>query len=127
MSEERDPDVGVLIPKDEAEAKRRLQHVQGISSEDLASLTKQEILLPWWSFFWLNPGLHPDDATVWPEEVADALPLATEACCRYEAGQISDGEYYPTEAVRDRIRQARVNRSRQQPLPPPPKADTSET
>lgn len=127
MSEDRDPDVGPLIPKDEAEATRRLEPVHGISLEGLARLTNEEILLPWWNFFWLNPGLHPDDAAVWPAEVAHALPLASEACRRYEAGQITDGEYYPVEAVRDRIRRARTRRSRQQPLPPQPKADSSET
>jgi hypothetical protein len=127
MSENRDSDAGPLIPKDEAEATRRLRHVQGIGAGQLAGLTNEEILLPWWSFFWLHPGLHPDDATVWPAEVSGALPLATEACRRHEAGLIADGEYYPTEAVRDRIRRARTRRSRQQHLPPQPKADSSET
>lgn len=125
--EDRDPDVGGLIPKDEAEATRRLQRARGNSAQELAELTDEEILLPWWSFFWLHPGLHPDDAKVWPAEVSDALPLATEACRRYEAGQITDGEYYPVEVVRDRIKQARAKSSRQQHLPPEPKADTSET
>ena len=127
MNEDRVSEVGILIPKDEAEATRRLQHVHGVSPEDFASLTNEEILVPWWSFFWLNPGLHPDDAAVWPTEVSDALPLATEACHRYEAGQITDGEYYPVEAVRDRIRQTRARSSRQQHHPPKPKADSSET
>ncbi len=127
MSEDRDPDVGTLIPKDEAEATRRLLRVHGISVGQLADLTNEEILLPWWSFFWLHPGLHPDDAEVWPTEVSGALPLASEARRRYEAGLIADGEYYPNEAVLDRIRQARARSSRQQHLPPQPKADTSET
>jgi len=89
-------------------------------------LTKEELLLSWWSFFWLHPELHPDDAEVWPEEVADALPLAAEACRRYEAGEIQDGEYYPTEAVRDRIERARENRSWRLPQPQQTKADISE-
>ena len=127
MSDDRDPDVGTLLPKDESEATRRLQRIQGISAEELVGLTNEEILLPWWSFFWLHPQLHPDDAAVWPAEICDALPLATEACRRYEAGQITDGEYYPVEAVRDRIRQARARGSRQQHLPPQLKADPSET
>lgn len=112
MSEDRDPNVRRLIPKDEAEAMWRLRRVQGISAGQLARLTKEEILLLWWSFFWLNPGLHPDDAKVWPAEVSDSLPLASEACCRYKAGLIADGEYYPVEAVRDRLRRARTRRSR---------------
>ena len=127
MSGDRDPELGRLIPKDEAEATRRLQRVHGFSPEDFASLCSQEILVLWWSFFWLNPGLHPDDAAVWPTEVSDALPLAAETCRRYEAGLIADGEYYPAEAVRDRIRRARTRRSRQQHLPLTPKADPSET
>ena len=126
MSEDREPDVGTLIPKDESEATRRLELVRGMSAEALSLLTNEVILVPWWSFFWLHPGLHPDDATVWPAEVSDSLPLASEACRRYEAGLIADGEYYPTEAVRDRIRRARTHRSRQQQLPPQPKADSSE-
>ena len=127
MSEDRESDVGTLIPKDEAEATRRLHNAQVISAEDLVGLTKEEILLPWWSFFWLHPGLHPDDAAVWPTEVSDAVPLATEVCRRYEAGRITDGEYYPVEAARDRIRLARAQRSREQHLTPTPKADSSET
>ena len=127
MSEERDPDDGGLIPTDEAEAMRHLLRVDGISAGQLASLSNEEILLPWWSFFWLHPELHPDDVAVWPAEVCDALPLASEACRRYEAGQITDGEYYPVEAVRDRIRRAKETSSRQQHLPPQPKADSSET
>jgi len=127
MSADREAGVGILVPKDEAEATRRLEPVHGISPENLARLTNEEILVHWWSFFWLHPGLHPDDATVWPTEVSDALPLATEACRRYEAGQITDGEYYPVEVVRDRIRQAWAKSSRQQHLPPKPKADSSET
>jgi len=127
MSEDRDPDLGALIPADEVEATRRLDRVRGIGAEPLRLLTNEDILLPWWSFFWLHPGLHPDDAAVWSAEVSYALPLASEACRRYETGQITDGEYYPVEAVRDRIRRARTRRLGKQTLPPQPKADSSET
>jgi len=101
-----------LIPKDHAEAMRRFEAVRPLDPAALANLGKQELLLAWWSFFWLNAGLHPDDASVWPEEVADALPLAAEAFRRYEAGEIEDAEYYPAEAVRHRILHERRLRRR---------------
>jgi hypothetical protein len=96
-----------LIPKDHAEAMRRFETVLTLNSAALAGLEKRDLLLAWWSFCWLEAALHPDDAEVWPEKVADALPLAAEAFRRYEAGEIEDGEYYPAEAVRHRILHAR--------------------
>ncbi len=68
-----------LIPKDHAEAMRRFEAVRPLNPAALANLEKQELLLAWWSFCWLEAALHPDDVEVWPEEVADALPLAAEA------------------------------------------------
>ena len=115
-----------LIPKDHAEAMRRFEAVSTLDHAALANLEKQELLLAWWSFCWLEAALHPDDAEVWPEEVADALPLAAEASRRYEAGQIEDGEYYPADAVRHRILHERAKSSKPQPLQHQ-KADTSET
>jgi len=126
MTTSPDPHDPGLVPTDESAARRRFERVYGLDHEGLAVLTKEELLLSWWSFFWLHPELHPDDAEVWPEEVADALPLAAEACRRYEAGEIQDGEYYPTEAVRDRIERARENRSWRLPQPQQTKADISE-
>ena len=107
MSENEAPRHSDLIPKDHAEAMRRFEVVRTLDPAALAMLGKQELLLAWWSFCWLEAALHPDDAEVWPEEVADALPLAAEACRRYEMGEIDDGEYYPAEAVRHRILHAR--------------------
>ena len=92
-----------LIPEDHAQAMRRFESVRSLDPATLANLEKQELLLAWWSFCWLEAALHPDDAEVWPEEVADARPLAADAFRRYGAGEIEDGEYYPTEAVRHRI------------------------
>ena len=117
-----------LIPKGHAEATRRFDAVRTLAPAALANLGKQDFLIAWWSFFWLEAALHPDDVTVWPEEVAVARPLAAEACRRYEAGEIEDGEYYPAEAVRHRIlhERARAGHSQAQPQPHQ-KADTSET
>ena len=115
-----------LIPKDHAEAMRRFEAVRTLDPAALANLEKQELLLAWWSFCWLEPALHPDDLEVWPEEVADALPLAAEAFRRYEAGEIEDGEYYPAEAVRHRILHERAKGSQPQPKQHQ-KADPSET
>jgi hypothetical protein len=105
-----------LIPKDHAEAMRRFKAIRTLDPTALAMLGKQELLLAWWSFCWLEAALHPDDASVWPEEVAEALPLAAEALSRYEAGEIEDGEYYPAEAVRHRILHERGKVSQPQPL-----------
>ena len=79
MSENGDRRHSDLIPKDHAEAMRRFEAVRTLDPAALANLEKQDLLLAWWSFFWLHPELHPDDATVWPEEVTNALPLAAEA------------------------------------------------
>ncbi len=115
-----------LIPEDHAEAMRRFEAVLTLDPAALARLEKQELLLAWWSFCWLEAALHPDDASVWPEEVAEALPLAAEACRRYEVGEIEDGEYYPAEAVRHRILHERAKGSPPQPQPHQ-KANSSET
>ncbi len=117
-----------LIPKDHAEAMRRFETVRHLDPAALAELEKQDLLLAWWSFCWLEAALHPDDASVWPEEVAEALPLAAEACRRYEAGEIEDGQYYPAEAVHHRILHERAKGSHPQPQPKQnQKADSSET
>lgn len=77
MIVDRDPDVGTLIPKDEAEATRCLERGHGISAVQLAGLSNEDILPVWRSFFRLHPEFHPDDADVWPVEVSAVLPLAT--------------------------------------------------
>jgi hypothetical protein len=114
-----------LIPEDHATAMQRFEAVRTLDPTALAGLGKQDLLLAWWSFFWLEAALHPDDAEVWPEEVAEALPLAAEALRRYEAGEIGDGEYYPAEAVRHRILHERAKGSQVQPQHQT--ADPSET
>ena len=114
-----------LIPDDHTEAMRRFEAVRTLDPAAMAELGKQDLLLAWWSFCWLEAALHPDDAEVWPEEVAEALPLAAEALRRYEAGEIEDGEYYPAEAVRHRILHERAKGSQSQPEHQ--KADSSET
>ncbi len=105
---------------------QRFEAVRTLDPAALAGLEKRDLLLAWWSFCWLEAALHPDDAEVWPEEVAEALPLAAEACRRYEAGEIEDGEYYPAEAVRHRILHERVKGSHTHPQHHH-KADSSET
>ena len=115
-----------LIPEDHADAMRRFEAVRTLDSAALAGLEKRGLLLAWWSFFWLEAALHPDDVEVWPEEVADVIPLAAEAFRRYEAGEIEDGEYYPAEAVRHRILHERAKGSPAQPRQHQ-KADPSET
>jgi len=115
-----------LIPGDYTEAMRRFEAVRTLDPAALANLGKRDLLLAWWSFCWLEAALHPDDAEVWPEEVSEALPLAAEACRRYGAGEIEDGEYYPAEAVRHRIMHERAKASQAQSQPHQ-KADSSET
>ncbi len=126
MSESEAPRHSDLLPTDHAEATQRFEDVRTLDPAALAGLEKRDLLLAWWSFCWLEAALHPDDAAVWPEEVADALPLAAEAFRRYEAGEIEDGEYYPAEAVRHRILHERVKGSHTHPQQPY-KADSSET
>jgi len=121
-----DPEFTHLLPVDEAEATRGFEAVLALSPSELEGLAKDRLLLAWWSFFWLNAAIHPDDAEVWPEEVAEALPLAAEALRRYEAGEIKDGEYYPAEAVRQRITHERAKGSQHQPEQHQ-KADPSKT
>ena len=117
-----------LLPTDHAEATQRFEAVRTLDPAAMAELGKQDLLLAWWSFCWLEAALHPDDTAVRPEEVAEALPLAAEAFRRYEAGEIEDGEYYPAEAVRHRILHERARARR---FPPQPqqheKSDSSET
>ena len=115
-----------LLPTDHAEAMRRFEAVRTLHPAALAELGKHDLLMPWWSFFWLEAALHPDDVEVWPEEVADALPLAAEACRRYEAGEIEDGEYYTAEAVRHRVLHERAKGSQVQ-LQQHQKVGSSET
>lgn len=115
-----------LLPADHAEAMQRFEDVRTLDPAALAGLEKRDLLLAWWSFCWLEAALHPDDTAVWPEEIADAQPLSDEACRRYEAGLIEDGEYYPAEAVRHRILHERAKGFKPQPLQHQ-KADTSET
>lgn len=105
-----------LLPTDHVEAMRRFEAVRTLDPAALAGLEKQDLLLGWWSFYWLEPVLHPDDVKVWPEEVAEVLPFAAEAFRRYEANKIDDGEYYPAEAVRHRIlyKRALARRSQHQ-------------
>ncbi len=100
-----------LIPADHAEAMRRFEAFRALDPAALAGIGKRDLLLAWWSFCWLEAALHPDDSSVWPDEVADALHLAAEAYRRYEAGEIEDGEYYPAEAVRHRILHERAKGS----------------
>ncbi|MCB1206437.1 MAG: hypothetical protein KDN18_19420 [Verrucomicrobiae bacterium] len=134
MTTEDDPNEPLLpdlIPADEVEARRCYETVRDLDPVALAALGPRELLLAWWSFFWLEAALHPDDAEVWPEEVAEALPLAAEALRRYEAGEIEDSEYYPAEAVRHRILHERAKASQTQPRQPNQRprgqADMSET
>jgi hypothetical protein len=84
------------------------------------------LLLARRSSFWLNAALHPAAAEVWPEAVATARPLADEGLRRYEPGEPNDGEYYPAETVRHRIRDERAKRRPTQPQQHQP-ADPSKT
>jgi len=119
-----DPEFTHLLPADEVDATLRLKAVIALSPSELEGLSKDRLLLAWWSFFWLHAALHPDDAEVWPEAVAKARPLADNALRRYEAGELKDCEYYPAETVRHRIRHERAKGSSPQPQQ---QADSSET
>jgi hypothetical protein len=90
-----------FIPADHADAYRRI----GVAVvEGLRETSTTTFLEAWWALCWLHPGLHPDDYEEWPR--ASWREFAVEAFRRAETGAIRDGELYPAEATRNRLRRA---------------------
>ncbi len=62
-------------------------------------LTKRDFIRAWSSAAYLWPGMHPDgfaeDGSGWPRSLRR---LAAEAWRRAEAGELTEGELYPSDA-----------------------------
>lgn len=107
----------IRLPKGRASAIKQLEEfVESLYMRPIAMLSKDEFLPAWWAVGYLHPTLHPDAAlengrelslgpkrgvsfvlepiyirSGWPVEL---IPLAREARRRYEAGELSEDEYY---------------------------------
>ncbi|MCB1064703.1 MAG: hypothetical protein KDN20_17515 [Verrucomicrobiae bacterium] len=100
-----------LIPSDEAEARQRFDRINDHDRDTLRLLDTETFLGGWWALFWLCPGLHPDDIEDWPEKFDGWRPLIDEAFRRLDAGEITDGQCYPAEAVHGRLWREMVQES----------------
>ncbi|MCB1129700.1 MAG: hypothetical protein KDN05_01130 [Verrucomicrobiae bacterium] len=90
-----------LIPRGEADARVRLA---ALTSVDIGLASRARFLQGWHALFWLFPGLHPDGFDEdWVGEFEAYRPLAAEAFKRAEAGELTDGELYPTDAAQARL------------------------
>lgn len=102
-----------LIPSSRDEAQERLSSL--LQFADLSSVDPEPFLEGWWSLFWLNPGLHPDDFEVWPDEFQFCVPLAVEAFRRASISEITDSQCYPAEAAHRRVWLERTGNSENHP------------
>ena len=116
---------GQLIATSQAEAAVRLQEIAGLDRRQLREAEKRVFLRGWFALFYLFPGLHPDNAldhgdpdAVWSpgqlplpglEDFAarrfarSGWPVALEllgreAWRRYEAGELSEEDFYCIQA-----------------------------
>ncbi len=111
------------IPGSEQEA---LQWLLGALKHDLQDLPHDQFMKAWNAVFFLYGGLHPDGCDDHGEEISHVqdgperfmkieprliapyyvnsgwpvliAPLATEACKRYAADQMTEDEFYPADA-----------------------------
>ena len=116
-----------MLPQSQAQAAARLQDIARLDRSQLRACEKPTFLRGWFALFYLFPGLHPDNALdhgdrkeQWAPE-APTLPgledLATdrfsrsgwpvalellghEASRRYDAGQLTEEEFYCADAQR---------------------------
>ncbi|OGV51113.1 MAG: hypothetical protein A2017_05320 [Lentisphaerae bacterium GWF2_44_16] len=75
--------------------KRELILKEVLNCKDIKKLDKSVFLKAWKAVYFLNPSLHPDDATNpeggWPKRLK---PLALEAFRRFKIGEFSEGDSY---------------------------------
>lgn len=116
-----------MLPQSQAQAAARLQDIARLDRSHLRACEKPTFLRGWFALFYLFPGLHPDNALdhgdreeQWAPE-APALPgledlstdrfsrsgwpvalelIGHEASRRYDAGQLTDEEFYCADAQR---------------------------
>lgn len=116
------PRLAVDLPSDRAAAILKLEEfVESLLTRRLESLDKKTFLEAWWAVGYLHPMLHPDAVrengrelspgprrgvsfvlepvyvrSGWPVEL---IPIAQEARRRFDAGLLSESEYYCSAAV----------------------------
>jgi DNA (cytosine-5)-methyltransferase 1 len=116
------PRLSVQLPKHRDAAIEKLEvFVESLFIQPITRLAKEEFLQAWWAVGYLHPNLHPDAAlengtevsrgtkrgvsfvlepvyvrSGWPIEL---IPVAQEARRRFEAGLLSEDEYYCSAAV----------------------------
>lgn len=116
------PKLDIALPNDRDAAISQLEgFVESLFLKSLQSLSKDEFLQAWWAVGFLHPNLHPDAAfeggvevskgpkrgvsyvvepiyvrSGWPVEL---IPVAVEARRRFDAGHLTENEYYCSAAV----------------------------
>ena len=94
-------DAYIYIPSSLRAAGRQLRRVEDCSLHQLA---KRDFLRAWCSILYLFPGLHPDTCFDpdghWPKRLRS---FAAEAWRRFDAGELSDNEFYCYQAATTRI------------------------
>jgi DNA (cytosine-5)-methyltransferase 1 len=116
------PSLSVKLPTTRDAAIGKLeQFIEMLYLRQLSMLSKEEFLDAWWAVGYLHPNLHPDAAmengkevsrgtrrgvsfvvepvyvrSGWPVEL---IPVAQEARRRFDAGLLSEDEYYCSAAV----------------------------
>jgi hypothetical protein len=94
----------IYLPPSRKTAEKHLNSALGRRAQ---GMSKREFLKAYCSLAYLYPGFHPDDIDD-SDGPHDILPLAREAWRRAVAGQLTDNELYPYQAVKAAIRDARA-------------------
>jgi DNA (cytosine-5)-methyltransferase 1 len=106
-------DAYIYIPASLRAAGRQLRLAEGGSLE---RLRKREFLRAWCSIHYLFPGLHPDTFFTaqadWPKRLKS---FAAEAWRRFQAGELTDNEFYCYQAATTRIQRECVQLQRVKP------------
>lgn len=79
--------------------RQSVETIRGVIGKPPASLVHAEFLKAWFAIAYAYPGLHPDGFEVagsgWPKALK---PLAREAWKRATRGELSEEEFYPSDA-----------------------------
>ena len=107
-------DAYIYIPSSLRAAGRQLRRAEDTSS--LEKLTKRDFLRAWCSILYLFPGLHPDTFfdpnNDWPKKLKG---LAAEAWRRFQAGELTNNEFYCYQAATTRIQRECARLQQQKP------------
>jgi DNA (cytosine-5)-methyltransferase 1 len=116
------PHMDVTLPRNREAAINQLESLlESLYIRPISTLSKADFLSVWWAVGYLHPNLHPDAASAngkeisrgprrgisfvlepvyvrsgWPVEL---IPIAVEARQRFEAGLLTEDEYYCSAAV----------------------------